>query len=220
MLEEANPIDLAIVDDHRALRQAFKIALNNYDFINVLFEAKDGTDLISKLSHFTPDVILLDNKMPNMDGLTALRIVHNKFPNIGIIMFSAYIDEIYVGECLQFGINAFLSKDSDISEIIRAIRLASNNEVYFSNLLSNARIKAYLNKHSKRISPLLPDFSKEELGIMELMLHEKGTSEIANTMHMSRRSIELKRNKMKEKANVASNMGLLLYCLKRGLIDE
>jgi DNA-binding NarL/FixJ family response regulator len=212
-------IQLALADDHRAVRQAFRKALESYEFIEVVFEAENGEELLSKIGKREPHVILLDIKMSIMHGIDALKIIHHQYPAIRILMLSAFLDEVYIGECLKLGVNGYLSKNMDISEIVSAIKAASNNEVYFTNLISNVFLRNYIANHNRRSLHLLPHFSAEEIKIAEMIKQEMTTEEIADICCLSKRSIEVKREKMKEKANVRSIVGLLLYLIKRGLIE-
>jgi DNA-binding NarL/FixJ family response regulator len=212
-------ITLGIADDHQAVRQAFKSAFSSYSNLSILFEASNGVLLMHELKIRQPDILLLDIKMPEANGIEALKIIYEKYPQVRVLILTAFLDEVYVGECLKYGINGYLTKTMDLQEILKAIQLASNNEVYYTNLLTNANLKSYLVRYGKNLSTTLPDFSQEEIRIIELLQAEKTTEEIATIMQLSKRSIEMKRDKMKEKAHVKTIGGLLLYCLKRGLIE-
>lgn len=212
-------INLAIVDDHRAVRQALSKIISSYDNLNVVFEAEDGLSLIKSLTCNKVDVVLLDIKMKGMNGIEALKIIKSKHSDVRVLMLSAFFDEIYVAQCLEYGINGFLTKSMEISEIIQAIKTAFLNEVYFTNLLSVPLFRRYICDLNKSNSIFLPEFTKEEIKIIECLRHEMTTEEISKEMFLSKRSIEIKREKLKEKANVKTIGGLLLYCCKRGLID-
>jgi len=162
---------------------------------------------------------LLDIKMPGMDGIETLKIVREKYPLIRILVLSAFYDEVYVTQCLEYGINGYLTKDLDIYEIGTAIKVASANEVYMTNLLSHSFLKSYAISYKKNVRQFLPQFSLEEIRILELMQAEVHIDEISGIMCQSRRSIELKRDKMKEKANTKTIGGLLLYAVRRKLIN-
>jgi DNA-binding NarL/FixJ family response regulator len=212
-------IKIAIADDHTAVRQAFEKALSVYDFLSVIFVAENGADLIEKLQYVQPDVLLLDINMPRLSGIEALKIIHHHYPDTRILILTAFSDEVYVAQCLEYGINGFLTKTMDIVEIVKAIEAAYNNEVFYTNLLNNPLLKHYVLKRKKAVTNLLPDFSNEELKILNLLQEEKNTDEISDRMNLSKRSVELKRDKMRQKANVKTIGGLLLYALKRNLIQ-
>lgn len=211
-------ITIGIADDHQAVRQAFINTFSAFKELSVLFEASNGVILMQELKKRQPDILLLDIKMPEANGIEVLKIIYEKYPHIRVLMLSAFLDEVYVAECLKYGINGYLTKTMDIQEIIKAIHLAYNNEVYNTNLLTNANLKSYMVRHGKSLSAVLPDFTQEEIHIIELLQSEKTTEEIAAILNLSKRSIEMKRDKMKEKANVKTIGGLLMYCLKRGII--
>jgi len=212
-------IKIALADDHTAVRQAFEKALSVYDDLSVIFIAENGADLLDKLSHSQPDVLLLDINMPRLSGIEALKIIHTHYPDTRILILTAFSDEVYVAQCLEYGINGFLTKTMDIADIVRAIKAAYNNEVFYTNLLDNPLLKHYVLKRKKSVANLLPDFTTEELKILNLLSEEKNTEEISDRMNLSKRSVELKRDRMRQKANVKTVGGLLLYALKRNLIQ-
>jgi len=211
-------IKLAIADDHKVLRQTFVRALSAEPNLQPIFEADNGVELLKKLEIQQPDVLLLDIHMPLLDGIEALKVIHKNFPCIRILIFTGFTDDIYVMQCLEYGINGFLTKNMDLEEIIRAIKTAYLNDVYHTNLLDNSLFKNYLIQKKKTSARLLPDFSGEEMKILSLLSEEKNTYEISCMMNLSKRSIELKRDKMRQKANVKTLGGLLLYAFKRKLI--
>jgi DNA-binding NarL/FixJ family response regulator len=213
------PIRLALVDDHRSVRQAFRIALSQYNNLQVIFEAENGQELITRLAVQQPDVILLDLKMSKMSGLESLKIINREYSNVRVLILSAFLDQIYVSQCLEHGINGYLTKSMDLHEIINAIEQAYKNEVYYTNLLRDVYFKKYIRHFHKNEIVNLPIFSSEELQIIRLIGKEKTTEEISEILFLSKRSIEIKREKIKEKANVKTIGGLMVYSLKRGFID-
>lgn len=214
-----NLINIGIVDDHKAVLQAFKAGLTRDLEIKVVLEAENGHDLFQKLLKCRPDIILLDLKMPGLNGTESSQLLFEKYPEIKVLILSAFIDETYIAQCLQFGIYGYLSKTMDLSEIIIAIKKVNNNERYFDNLIANQLLKNYLNKFHKNINNILPEFSNKEIEILTLLKDEKTTEEISDLLHLSKRSIELKRDNMKVKANRRTVAGLLLYAMQRGLIE-
>jgi DNA-binding NarL/FixJ family response regulator len=99
------------------------------------------------------------------------------------------------------------------------VKLVDVNEVYFSRHLLNGCAKKYMSLHRKKVSDILPNFSLEEIKIVELQKNEYTTDEIASSMGLSRRSIEIKIEKIKERSNIKSKIGMALYFTKRGLIE-
>jgi DNA-binding NarL/FixJ family response regulator len=212
-------IRIAIADDHKLVRQAITLGLSGNVRISVVLESENATDLIDNIPKYSPEIVLLDIKMPGINGIEALKFITDKYPEIKVIMISAFLDEIYIAQCLEYGIYGYLSKSMDISEIANAIYAASENKVYLNNLIENRIAKRYLMSFNKQTHNLLPNFSIEELKILNLLKEEKTTEEISMLMNQSKRSIELKRDKMRGKANSKTVGGLLLYALKRGILE-
>jgi len=156
--------------------------------------------------------------MPILDGIEALKVIHKNFPTVRILILTGFADDVYVRQCLEYGINGFLTKTMELDDIIRAMRTAYSNEVYHTKLLDNSLFKNYLVQKKKTSANLLPDFSDEEIRILALLSEEKNTYEISCMLNLSKRSIEIKRDRMREKANVKTIGGLLLYAFKRKLI--
>jgi len=212
-------IKVAIADDHKLVRQAIIFGLTENACISIVLETDNATELIDNIPKYNPDIVLLDIKMPGMNGIEALKIISDKYPQVKVIMLSAFLDEVYIAQCLEFGIYGYLSKTMGISEIAKAIKEASENRVYLNNLIENRMVKRYLMSFNKQTQNLLPDFSTEELKILNFLKEEKTTEEISILMNQSKRSIELKRDRMRGKANSKTIGGLLIYALKRGILE-
>jgi|SRR5579872_1600207 len=212
-------IKVAIADDHKLVRQAIIYGLMGDPKISIVLETNNAIELLDNIPKHHPDIVLLDIKMPGMNGIEALKIIADKYPEIKVIMLSAFIDEVFIAQCLEYGIYGYLSKTAGLTEIVKAIYEASENRVYLNNIIENRMVKKYLTSLNKQTQNLLPDFSEEELKILNFLKEEKTTEEISILMNQSRRSIELKRDKMRGKANSKTIGGLLLYALKRGILE-
>lgn len=212
-------IKVAIADDHKLVRQAIVLGLAGDACISIVLETENAIDLIDKIPKYNPDILLLDIKMPGMNGIEALKIIAARYPEVKVIMISAFLDEVFIAQCLEYGIYGYLSKTMGIGEIVKAIKEAFANRMYLTNLIEDRMVKNYLISFNKKTQNLLPDFTNEELQILNLLKEEKTTQEISTLMNQSKRSIELKRDRMRGKANSKTIGGLLLYALKRGILE-
>jgi DNA-binding NarL/FixJ family response regulator len=218
-LQNECQIKIALADDHRIFRQAIRHFISGDSTCKVVLEADNGLQLINQLSVYQPDIVLLDIKMPEMNGLEALKYIHKNHPEIKSLILTAFIDEVYIAQALKFGIYGFLSKTMDIADLMAAVKSAYLGEVFVSNLLNSQIYRKYLLEFNKNSNVSLPGFSEDEIRILDLIKAEKTIDEISLEMHLSKRSIEIKRDKMKCKSNTRSTVGLLLYALKRGIIE-
>ncbi len=118
-----NQIKVLVVDDDELFRRVLCESLELEKDIQVVGEAADGEEAISKAQELIPDVILMDVKMPKMNGAAATRHIKSKEPKIKVIMLSAYVDKQLIAESLQAGAHAYLLKDQPLQNIIRTIRI-------------------------------------------------------------------------------------------------
>jgi DNA-binding NarL/FixJ family response regulator len=212
-------ITIGIVDDHDLFRAILIKALSDSNRYSVMLEAKNGLDLLAKINEKTPDVILLDIRMPGIDGIETLEFLNKDFPQIRVIVLTAFYDELYVQRALEQGISGYLTKHADFEDVLKAIDSAAANKVYINDILSQSVLKSYARKFNFVNHSMLPEFSVEEVFILNQLKNESTTQEIAHKMSISQRSVEAKRDRMKKKASVKTIAGLLLYAVKRGLLS-
>lgn len=215
-----NNISYIIADDHAIFRQGIKFSLNNYERLDCKGEAASGEELLQVLQQGLPDVILMDLKMPGMDGVAATKEIKKLYPGIKIIVLTMYDDEQYIIHMLDIGANAYLVKNTEPEEIAKAIQAVFENEYYFSDMVSKTMLKTLVNK--KRITPRFSDaitLSERENEILKLICKEYTTAEIASQLFLSQRTIEGIRTAMLEKVGVRNTAGLVLYAVKAGLAE-
>ncbi len=215
-----NNISYIIADDHAIFRQGIKFSLNNYDRLHCKGEAASGEELLQVLQQGLPDVILMDLKMPGMDGVAATKEVRRLYPGIKIIVLTMYDDEQYIIHMLDIGANAYLVKNTEPEEIARAMMSVYENEYYFSDMVSKTMLKTLVSK--KKITPRFDNtipLSERENEILKLICKEYTTAEIASELYLSQRTVEGIRATMLEKAGVRNTAGLVLYAVKAGLAE-
>ena len=134
-------ITYIIADDHKVFRQGLNYTLNSDAQLKCIGEAENGAQLLQLLDSIQPDVILMDMKMPEMDGMEATKAVKAKHPNVKIIMLTMYDDENFVLHMLDVGVNGYLTKNADPEEIIKAIHTVNENDYYFNDMVSKLMLK-------------------------------------------------------------------------------
>lgn len=133
-----NRIRVLIVDDHLVVRQGLRALLENNDDIEIVGEAGDGFDAIREAREINPDVILMDIKMPHLDGIEATRSIKTYNPSIKIIMLTMYSREDFLAEAVKVGADAYLLKDECIDTLVNIIRTIYNGETGLRNTLERA----------------------------------------------------------------------------------
>jgi len=212
-------IQYIIADDHLIFRQGIKYSLSKDKTLQCIGEAGNGEELMALLQTHRPDVILMDLKMPGMDGLEATRQIREQYPAIRIIVLTMYDDENFIIHMLDLGANSFLVKNAEPEEIRNAIHAVHENEYYFNDLVSKTMLKTLVQKNKG-----VPRFKKEvtlndkETEVLRLICEEHTNAEIASKVFLSPRTVEGIRANLLEKIGVRNTAGLVLYAVKQGIV--
>ena len=215
-------IKIAIADDHKIFRDGIKMALSNKENLKILWEAEDGRDMMHKIEIKMPDVLLMDIRMPEIDGINAIQILRKEYQSVKIIVLSMYDDHQMISKMMEMGANAFLTKTTDPEEIYEAILTCMNEDFYFNDLV-NAAVMGKL-KQKKSVRQIYGDslpisFSEKEIKILQLLSEDKTTEEISKQIFLSPRTIETIRQNMKSKVNAKTIGGLIMYAMRNKLIE-
>ncbi len=213
-------IKFAIADDHTIFRQGLVYALADDKELDLVGEADNGRSLIELVKRSMPDVILLDMKMPEMDGIETTKQIHLLYPEIKILMLTSYDNEHFILHLLELGANGYLLKNADPSEIKRAIHSVYTNDYYFNHLVSSTMLKTITRKNSENVKVKdVVKLSDRELEVLKLICQELTTSEIAAKIFLSSRTVEGIRTNLIEKIGVRNTAGLVIYAVKNGIIS-
>lgn len=215
---ESDNIKVALVDDHVLFRNGLKLLLNNEPNIEVTMEASDGSIFLSQLSEDTPpDIVLMDISMPNMDGIEATRLAVERIPNIKIIALSMFGEEDYYYKMISAGVKGFLLKNSEINDVKEAIAQVMAGNSYFSQELLYNVIK---NMHqSKEVLEETETLSKRELQVLGEICKGLSNQEIADTLFISKRTVDKHRANLLSKTNSKNTANLIMYAIKNKLIS-
>lgn len=206
-------ITIAIVDDHTLFRSGLATLLEEFEEINVSFEAINGLDFQEKLStHQSISVVLMDINMPLMDGYTTTRWLKTSYPNIKVLALSMLEDEKAIIEMLKAGAGGYLLKESKPSDLLIAIQTIEEKGFYINDMVSG-RLLSSIKKE-----PIKPIFSEKELTFLQFCSTEFTYKEIATQMNVSHRTVDNYRESLFAKLNIKSRTGLVVYGIKNGLI--
>jgi len=216
----AQQIKVSIADDHKIFRDGIKMALRDREYLKILWEAEDGKDLMHKLKLKQPDVLLMDIRMPEVDGVNAIGMIRKEYDNIKIIVLTMYDDQEMITKMMEMGANAYLTKTTDPGEIYQAILTCMNDDFYFNDLVNKAVLLKL--QHKKTVKQFYPNpvkFSEKELKILKCLAEDKTTEEISKEVFLSPRTIETIRQNMKQKVGAKTIAGLVMYAVKNKLLE-
>lgn len=213
-------IKIIIADDYKIFREGLKVGLSADDRLEVMAEADNGEDLVKLLETNTPDVILMDLKMPIMDGMEATKIVRKKYPAMKVLVVSMYEDDKFIIHLMENGANGYLLKNAEPDEIRRSIYSVHENGYYFNDLVNKALLKKLVLKNNLKPSfNQNIDLTEREQEVLKMICEEKTAAEIAKEIFLSPRSVEGIRQRLIEKIGVRNTAGLVMFAVKNGIVD-
>jgi len=216
-----NKIKILLVDDHDMFRDGVKLLLSSSDIAEVVGEAKNGKEFLDLVDKVKPDVVLLDISMPEMDGIEASKIAHEKFPGLKILALTMFGDEKYYYQMIQYGIKGFVLKSSGISELMNAIKEVAAGGNYFSNELL---YKLITNLHSSQNNENTKNtnsekLSKRELDVLREIAGGLSNDEIGDKLHISSTTVRTHRSNLLMKTGSNNTASLIMFAIKNKLIE-
>jgi DNA-binding NarL/FixJ family response regulator len=209
-------IRIIIADDHQLFRNGLKILLNSFPDFEVTGEASNGEEFLKLLNTIPADITLMDINMPEMDGIEATRKGLKLCPELKIIALSMYGEEEYYYKMVDAGVKGFLLKDSDISEVKEALITVMKGGSYFSQeLLYHVIQKIKHREHESKTANL----SKREKEILAKICEGLSNQEIADTLFISKRTVDKHRANLLGKTNSKNTASLILFAIRNKLIE-
>ncbi|MCU0462807.1 MAG: response regulator transcription factor [Bacteroidales bacterium] len=209
-------IRIIIADDHQLFRNGLKILLNSFPEFEVAGEASNGNEFLELIKTVKTDIVLMDINMPDMNGIDATRKGLKANPEICIIALSMYGEEEYYYKMVDAGAKGFLLKDSDISEVKEAILTVMKGGSYFSQELLYHVIQKIKHREQETKSANL---SKREREILAKICEGLSNQEIAETLFISKRTVDKHRANLLGKTNSKNTASLILFAIKNKLIE-
>ena len=207
------PLNLYLVDDHALFREGLKFLLSKLDFVAEIYEAENGADFIQKLRQQPADLVLLDIEMPVMNGIESAQKALEIDPEIKIIALSMYSDESYYSSMIEAGACGFLLKNSNFSEVKKAILDVYEGKNYFSLEILQA-ILTRLNR--KKTSQPNNELTERETEILFHICKGLSNAEIAEKLCISKRTVDKHRENLLQKTQSKNTANLVIFAIKNG----
>lgn len=209
-------IKVIITDDHPIVRCGLIQTLSDCSDIKVVSEAQNGVELLNVLHKTDVDVILLDISMPGRNGLSYIKEIKNKKPNVAILMLSIHPEEQYAIRSLKLGASGYLTKSSSADELIKAIRKTAIGKKYITTELAENIASFTDDTYNKPIHELLSD---REFEVMCMLAQGNTNGDIAHNLSLSPKTISTYRERILEKMNMKSTAEIIRYAIKQNLVD-
>jgi DNA-binding NarL/FixJ family response regulator len=216
-------IDVILVDDQEIVREGIKMILSLDNQINILGEAGNGKQLFEILLEMTPDVVLMDIRMPVMDGVEATRLIKEKYPNIKVIILTTFNEDEYIFKGLKNGAAGYILKDSGSEDILNAIKTAYNGNILLNPEVAKKVVKALTtntissgNKDFLR-SGKLKLLTLREMDVAKLIADGKSNKFICEALFLTEGTVKNYVTRILEKLELNSRTELALYMKQVGI---
>ena len=212
-----SPIRVLIADDHPVVLQGLRALLGKSpDLVQVVGEARDGTEAVRKAAELQPDVAVLDIQMPQVNGIQALREIQSRSPATRALILSMHKSNDYVRSAFESGASGFLVKEGELSDLVSVVCGIHAGETHLSPSISRLVLEEYLRRTGE--DPAADVLSPRETEVLQLIAQEHGSKEIASQLGISLRTVDAHRSSLMKKLDIHTIAGLVRYAIRAGLV--
>jgi two-component system response regulator NreC len=209
-------IKIILADDHTILRQGLSRAFEQESDIKVIGEASDGHSAVDLVRELSPDVVVMDIGMPDLNGIEATRKIVKDQPQVKVVGLSMHSSDKYVREMFKAGAAGFLLKNCPFEELAEAVRTVAGGKTYVTSSIGDMIVKEYAGKPDKEKS-VFTILSQREREVLQLLAEGKTTKQIAKRLHISPKTVEAHRLRIMERLNIDNVAQLTKYAIQEGL---
>ncbi|MBR4355058.1 MAG: response regulator transcription factor [Elusimicrobiaceae bacterium] len=212
-------ITVLIADDQTLFREGIKDVLSGERWMEVVGEAADGLDAVAKAKKLKPDVVLMDIRLPKMDGITATRKIREACPNVNVLMLSSFEDEAHVLDAIQAGANGYLSKMLPAAELVNSIKTFTSEGLMIPQQLMGKLLHG-LRKMGEGGLPTQSTLTKTEIKVLDFLGRGLSNKELAKELNCSVKTIKNHLNSAFHKLGVSSRTEAVVKAIEKGLISS
>jgi DNA-binding NarL/FixJ family response regulator len=208
-------IRIVLADDHSVVRQGFRRILEAQSDMEIVGEASNGREALETATKLSPDVVVMDVAMPELNGIEATRRMGEAAPRTRVLALSMHKDSVYVREILRAGARGYLLKDAVDEDLIAAVRAVARGEGYLSPGVADAVLTDY----RQHVTDPIDLLTSREREVLQLIAEGKTNKEIATLLNLSVYTVDAHRGRIMEKLNLHSINELVRFAVRNGLVD-
>jgi two-component system, NarL family, response regulator NreC len=212
-------IKILLADDHQIVRHGLHTLLSSEPDIKIIGEADNGRTVVKLAQEKSPDVVIMDISMPDLNGIEATRQILVTDSYIKVIALSMHSDSLFVLNMFKAGASGYLLKDCALEELVKAVRTVMNRKIYLSPGISDIVIKDFVIGYSpsETSSSAYSILTPREREVLQLMAEGKTTNQIAEHLCVSVKTVEAHRKQLMNKLDIHSVAELTKYAIRQGL---
>ncbi|MFF2197266.1 response regulator [Streptomyces sp. NPDC058157] len=218
MTDTRPPIRVVVADDQTVVREGLVLLLGLLPGTEVVAAAADGAEAVRLVAAHAPDVVLMDLRMPRMDGVEATRLITGKHPGTGVVVLTTYSDDTSVLDALKAGARGYLTKDADAAEIARALAAVRDGATSLGPAAQERLVAALAGPQPKPRGDSLPDgLTVREGEVLALIAEGRSNSEIARRLTIGESTVKTHINNLFAKTGVRDRAQAVRYAYRHGL---
>jgi DNA-binding NarL/FixJ family response regulator len=210
-------IKIILADDHAMLRHGLSKSLQNEKDMEVIAQAKDGRTTVELVKELSPNLVIMDIGMPDLNGIEATRQIIKECPKVKVIALSMHSSKNFIIEMFKAGAAGYLLKDCEFDELVNAIRLVMSNKTYISPAISDVVVDNYMRQSANGKDSAFSILSQREREVLQLLTEGKSTKQIGKRLHISAKTVEVHRLNLMSKLKIDSIAQLTKYAIQEGL---
>jgi NarL family two-component system response regulator LiaR len=212
-------IRVLLVDDHAILRAGLRALLSAYSDIQVVGEAADGTEALTRVNELNPDVVTMDIAMPGVNGLVATRQILQAHPKTKILILTQYDNKEYVLPLMKIGSAGYVLKQAVDTDLVTAIRAVARGESFLHPSVAKVVLDAYLQDSAASSDDPYSQLTEREREVLILVAQGHSTREIGKTLHISPNTVDVHRTHLMRKLDLHSIAEISTFAVRHGLLE-
>ena len=211
-------IKILLADDHKIVRDGLRTLIEKEPGMEVIAAAENGVDAVALAKQFSPDVVIMDISMPDMNGIDATRLILKEAPSLKVIALSMYSDRLFVSGMLEAGASGYLLKDCAFEELVVAVRSVVAGKIYLSPKIAGVVVDKKTGKPCLPRSAGSACLTRREREVFRELAEDLSVREIASKLGISPKTVEAHRRNIMEKLCISSVSELIKYAIREGII--
>ncbi|QCW99034.1 response regulator transcription factor [Aggregatimonas sangjinii] len=199
-------IKIIIADNHPIIRMGVKHVLETASGIEIIADVSTTAELFEKLENVTPDVVMLEMDIPEINGIAALRKIKKEFPEVKVLMYSGQSEDVYALSTIRAGAFGYLSKTSDVDYLISAVRKVAEGNMFITNELAQ---RLAFDEGTQRPRRFFRKLSSREVEVLKLLASGKRNKDVAIGLSLNEKTVSTYKARLMKKLNVDNMVDLL-----------
>ncbi|MEM8894036.1 MAG: response regulator transcription factor [Bacteroidota bacterium] len=213
-------ISILLVDDHPIIRDAIKMYFEDSNEITITSEASNGREALKIMKASSFDIVITDIVMPKMNGIDFMKELKELYPNQNVIVLTMVNETSNIRKMLSLGAKGYVLKNCSKEEIIKAIKDVSKGSTYYDKEVFDIMVDDIASSKKSETKVDKPPLSKREIEVLKLIMEDKSSSEIAETLFISQKTVGAHKQHMMKKTNSKTLGGLIIFAVENNLLED